>query len=87
MAKTKSVKASNARHRLLENKNLQKLCTAHDAGDSKWMQFHCNSGYHRSVIDAQTWAGRVLTSEERKRVYASVRAAGGRSVAYRLPKS
>lgn len=87
MAKTKSVKASNARHRLLENKNLQKLCTAHDAGDSKWRRYNCNSAYHRSVVEAQTWAERVLTSEERKLVYASVKRAGGRSVAYRPPKS
>ena len=87
MARIKSVKASNARHRLLENRNLQKLCTAYDAGDSKWRRYKCNSAYHRSVVEAQMWAERVLTSEERKIVYASVKHADGRSVSYRPPKS
>ena len=87
MAKTKNVKTSNARHRLLENRNLQKLCTAHDAGDAKWVRYSCNSAYHRSVVEAQTRAGRVLTTKERKIVYAAVERSGGRSVTFCPPKS
>ena len=81
MAK-KNVKLSNARHRFLESKNVQKAFMANSAGDSKWKRYNYNSVYHRSVIWAQEHAGRVLTSEERKCVFEAAKHSDGRAVMY-----
>ena len=85
MAK-KNVKFSNARHKVLENKNRSKMFAAYDSGDSKWEDFNHKMAYHRSVIQSQTNVGRVLTPKERKHVYTSVKDSNGRAILYVPPK-
>ncbi len=82
----KNVQISNERHKALENKNRNKMLAAYNSGDSEWKDFNHNMAYHRSVIESQTNAGRVLTPKERKHVYTSVKRSNGRAVLYLPPK-
>ncbi len=77
MAK-KSLKASNARHSKLVDLNNIKWLHASSAKDTAL--YERKSAYHRSVINSQNHCGRVLTKDERKRVYNAVKNSSGRGV-------
>lgn len=79
MAK-KNVGVSNARHSQLANKNAKKWLQAYPKKEAK--RYETNRSYHESVIHSQNHHGRVLTAEERKRVYNAVKKNNGSPVHY-----
>ena len=77
MAK-KSVGASNARHSRLADLNAKKWL--HATSEKETIKYEQKSAYHRSVINSQQHCGRVLTQDERKRVFKAVENTGGRGI-------
>ncbi|MCM1305885.1 MAG: hypothetical protein NC037_00305 [Bacteroides sp.] len=83
MAKKNNVIASNNRHSTLADMNERKwLSTSPEKGRI----FNIRRGYHKSVIWAQNHCGRILSKDERKRVYESVKRENGRSVNFIVKK-